>query len=304
MEEDYGGQRSDTDVSVPMAPGVSSSPATLVSNAHQVSLPKHSILGVGDKSDSGVLSSEVPKQVIVLAEKPAEASEDGGILLADGLKAYDKVGDYCMGAGVDVQEVSTLKETDITESRQDNSSLDNGAMVKENGTDVKDLGVSLPDSLDDDQPLCMVFRKGKLGEDALVSLVGRKPTEERTSSPQIVLPSSVSSPGMDKVKASIAECAEGVVKKIRHSEGGVVKSVTLKSRPNSGLERSSRRGSMEARRAPRHAKKRRYCLCPIVYFTGNIQLSPLLCILLFLSLLWITFERKFCFCKDCCVARV
>lgn len=274
MEEDNGGHRSDTDVSAPMAPGVSSSPATLVSsimsNAHQVSLPKHSSLDVGGKNDSGVLSSEVPNEVVVPAEsseKPAEASENGGIMLADELKAYEKVVGDCIGAGIDVQEVPTEKGADMTGTPQENFSSDNGAMLKENGADVKDLGVVLADALDDDQPLCMVFKKGKLGEDGLVALVGRRPTEERSSSPQDVLPSSVSSPGIDKVRTSSlskAEFAEGVVKKIGQGEGGVVKSGTLKSRPNNGLERSSRKGSMETRRAPRHAKKRRYYLCSVV----------------------------------------
>lgn len=274
MEEDNGGHRSDTDVSAPMAPGVSSSPATLDSNAHQVSLPKQSSLDVGDKTDSGALSSEVPNEVIIPVEKPSEGS---GILLAGERKAADKVGGNCMGAGVDVEQASTEKGADIT---QENSRLENGAMLKENGADIKDLGVVLADSLDDDQPLCMVFKKGKFGEDGLLALVGRKPTEQRSSSPQDVLPSSVSSPGIDNVRASKAEFAEGVVKKVGQADGGVVKSATVKSRPNNGLERSSRKGSMEARRAPRHAKKRRYCLCPIVYLTGSLQQSPLMCLCL------------------------
>lgn len=281
MEEDNGGHRSDTDVSAQMAPGVSSSPATLVSsitsNPHKDSPLKHSSLDVGGKNDSGVLSSEVPNEVIVPAEsseKPAEGAENGGIPIADELKADDTVVGVCMGAGVDVQEVATEKGAIITGTSQENFSLDNGPTLKGNGGDVKDLGVVLTDSLDDDQPLCMVFKKGKLGEDGLVALAGRKPTEERSSSPQDVLPTSVSSPGIDKVKTSglpNAEFAEGVVKKVGQGEGGVGKSGTMKNRPSNGLERSSRKGSMETRRAPRHTKKRRYTLSSIVYLAGSID---------------------------------
>lgn len=251
MEEDNGGHRSDTDVSAPMAPGVSSSPAILVSEAHQVPLPKPSSLDGGDKSDSDVFSSELPNEVVFPDRKPPEDLENGGILSADELEANDKVDGNCM----DGQGMSTDKGETSTETLQENC---NGAMVSENGSDVKDLGVELPEPLDDDQPLCMVFRRGKSGEDGLAALVGRKPTAERSSSPQDVLPASVSSPGIEKVRTYKTEFAEGGVKKFGHGEGLVVKSGTKKSRPQNGLERSSRKGSMEARRAPRHAKKRRY----------------------------------------------
>lgn len=265
MDESNGGHSSDTDVSAQMAPGVSPSLGTLVSstivNAHQVSLSKLSSLDYGGKYDAVAFSSEVQIEAIVSvesSEKPCELSENGGLSLADVLKTHDKLAVDCKDADVDVEKVPTVKALNFAESPQANLSLVNGVMLKENGVNAKDLGVVMADSLDDDQPLCMVFKKGKLGEHGLAA---RSPTEELSSCPHHVLPSSFSSPGIDRVKTSSslskADLAEGVVKKTGQGEGAVVKPGTLKSRHNNGLERS-RKGSIEMRRAPRQVKKRRY----------------------------------------------
>lgn len=269
MEEGIGGHRSDTDVSAQMPPGVSSSPGALVSstmlNAHQVSIPKISVLDYRGKSDWVAFSSEVRNEAIVPVkplEIPSEPSENGGTSLADRLETYDKFAVDSMDPEVDVENVSALKALNFSEGLQENFSLVNRSMLMENGVNLKDLSVTMANSPEDDHPLCMVFKKGKLGEHGLVALVGRRPTEELSSCPQEVLTSPFSSPGIDKAKIdsslSRADFADGFVEKTGQGEGGIVKSGTLKNRPNKGLERSSRKGSIEIRRAPRQVKKRRH----------------------------------------------
>ena len=247
MEEDNGGHTSDTDVFAQMAPGVSSFPGTLVSsamvNVNQVSFPEFWSLDYGGKNDSVDSSSELRNEPIVTSEMPSEPSKDGGVLLADELESYDDVVVDSMDDG-DVEKASAVKASDFAETPQENFSSVSGETSKENCVTAKDLGVAVADPLDDDQPLCMVFKKGKLGEYGLASLVGKRPTEDLSFCPPDVWPASLGSPGLDKVKTG-------------QGEGGVVKSGTLKNCLNNCLERSSRKGSMEARRVPRQVKKRR-----------------------------------------------
>lgn len=281
MEEDNGGHRSDTDVSAQMTPGVSSSPGILVPTtvyAHQVSLPKFSSLNYLGENDSVYLPFEVQDEALVPvesaeklsdpSEKPFEKpSENEGLSLADELKTYDNVVVESMKPDGDFEKVLTDKALDFAGTPQGNLSLVSGAMLNENGMDARDLGLAVSDPLDDDQPLCMVFEKGKLGEHGLVALVGRRHTEE-PSCRQDVLPSPFSSPRIAEGKAynlSKADVAEGVVTKTRQGERVVVQFGTSKSRSNNSLERSSRKGSMETRRAPRQVKKRRYSIYSLVY---------------------------------------
>ncbi|KAG0596231.1 hypothetical protein M758_UG235100 [Ceratodon purpureus] len=268
MEEGNGGYRSDTEGFAPMAPGVSASPAMLVSstmvNLHQVSLPKFSSLDYGEKNDSIALSSEAQDEAMDLVKsmkKPSEHLENGRNSLADELKTYD----FCVVASRDtgggVEKVLTDKASDFEETSQENFNWVDGGMLKEKVAKSKDLDVVVADSLEDDQPLCMVFKKGKLGAHGLVSQVGGRPIEDLSSCVQDVLPSSFSSPRIDKDGTSSSlskvEFAQGIVKKAGQGDGGVSNSVILKNHSNS-LERSSRKGIMDIRRAPRQVKKRRH----------------------------------------------
>ncbi|KAG0572419.1 hypothetical protein KC19_VG093600 [Ceratodon purpureus] len=260
MEESIVCHKSDTGVPAQMAPGVSSSLGSLVSStivdANHALLPKVSSLDGGNNEAVAFSSGVQIKAILPIesSEKSCEPSKNGGISLADELRIHDKLAVVSIDADLDVK-ASKVKALKYADSSQEKVNL-----LKENGDNAKDLGVVMADCLDDEQPLNMVSKKERLEEHSLAALVARSPMEELSLYPQDVLPSSFSSPRLDKVKISSclsgADFSDGVVKRTGQGEGFVVKSGISKSRHDNGLERS-RKGSIEMRRAPRQVKKRR-----------------------------------------------
>lgn len=268
MEQHDSGQGADTVVSVPMALGISSSSASPAASsmldAHREPLAKPPSSEIWGKNDAVISSSEVQDEVTHLVEsvgRPGGGSGDGGILLAEEVNADDKVVESCKNNDIDMQERVEGVETGTPEISQETMVLDNGGVSEENRTDGRDVGVAAEDSADDDQPLCMMLRKGKSREDGHGTVVDGSPVGEASCYPSGAVPSPLGWPGTGKVKSSSSVSKTGMVdevgKKHGHGDGGA-KGGTSKSRPNSGLQRSSRKGSMESRRALRQAKKRRY----------------------------------------------
>ncbi|XP_024369028.2 lysine-specific histone demethylase 1 homolog 3 [Physcomitrium patens] len=268
MEQHDSGQGADTVVSVPMALGISSSSASPAASsmldAHREPLAKPPSSEIWGKNDAVISSSEVQDEVTHLVEsvgRPGGGSGDGGILLAEEVNADDKVVESCKNNDIDMQERVEGVETGTPEISQETMVLDNGGVSEENRTDGRDVGVAAEDSADDDQPLCMMLRKGKSREDGHGTVVDGSPVGEASCYPSGAVPSPLGWPGTGKVKSSSSVSKTGMVdevgKKHGHGDGGA-KGGTSKSRPNSGLQRSSRKGSMESRRALRQAKKRRH----------------------------------------------
>nr|XP_024401008.1 lysine-specific histone demethylase 1 homolog 3-like isoform X3 [Physcomitrium patens] len=276
MEEHESGDRSDTIVSAQMVPGISSSPLIPIASIldlHYVPLAKLSTPDIGYKNDSATSSSEVQDEVTSVVESSkilGEGSGKGRVLLAEEVSADDKVVEDCMHTNVGLDERSAETATDSIDVLQETFGLDNGVKRE----DAQDLDLAPEDSLDDDQPLCIMLKKEKLRKHGSGMVVGRRATEESSCLPLGVLCSSVSSPGTGKVKSSsnlsIPELVDDTAKKVGHDDGAV-KGVTLRSRQNSGLQKRNRKGSMKLWKAPRQAKKRRFVRHDDMAYEGDME---------------------------------
>ncbi|XP_024379447.1 lysine-specific histone demethylase 1 homolog 3 isoform X2 [Physcomitrium patens] len=263
MEVHDSGDRSDTIVSAQMAPGIFLSPVpSSVLDAYHVSLAKLSGPKIGDKHESFISSSEVLDKIPVLVESSEKLDEGsvGGMFLADELVAGDEVTQDCIDATMGMGKRSIAIAADLTETSQEIIRLDNGAVSEEIGEDAKDLGAEPEDSLDDNQPLCMML-KGNVKKLVLRAIVGRTPTEERSPSLLGVLHSSMDPLGAEKMKSSSSlsrtDWVYEVDKKLRQGDRAV-KGGPQKNRLHSGFQRSTKKGRMESCRAPRQSKKRRH----------------------------------------------
>lgn len=192
-------------------------------------------------------------------EIPSKGTENGGV----DLKAVDNAVGCVLDPEKDI-EMHLVEELEQTSSTpHDNNGVDNGLIPDDIASCEEETSATSITSLDDDQPLCLVLKKGKLGEQGLMALAERKTNEDvSNTSPKCLhsvesLALELATPSSVGFKLESGRRDHPVV---ANGDGVDTLVHTLKTKLSNGVERGGKKGSMELRRAPRQVKKRRYFL--------------------------------------------
>ena len=219
--------------------------------------------GVEEKKtvESVVACMDVEKGIEMHSvELPSKGIENGGV--------DRKTVDYAVGSVLDAEkdiEMHLVEEPDQTSSTpHDNNEVDNGPIPDDIASCEEETSATSITSLDDDQPLCLVLKKGKSGEQGLMALAERKTNEDVSNTPLKCPHASLESLALEVAKPSSvglkSESGRRDHAVVANGDGGDALVRTLKTKLSNGVERGGKKGSMELRRAPRQVKKRRYFL--------------------------------------------
>lgn len=199
-----------------------------------------------------------------LVEIPSKGRENGGENGGVDMNAVDNAVGCVLDAEKDI-EMHLVEELEQTSSTpHDNNEVDNGPIPDDIASCEEETSATSITSLDDDQPLCLVLKKGKSGEQALMALVERKTNEDVSNTPPKCPHATLESLALELAKPSSvglkSESGRRDHAVVANGDGGDTLVRTLKNKLSNGVERGGKKGSMELRRAPRQVKKRRYFL--------------------------------------------